>query len=223
MADEKSGEVLCLFESDRDKANWLEWSAKMLALAKTKGNCLPYANNTKPCSDTVYKTSALEEEKLIYKAYSRAYQLFIVSCIGIAFGLVNQAKTKDLIDRGAFVVWKNLCDRFAPHELFDLIQMSSDFSNCVLDSSDPDEWFIKLDLLHDRMTQINSTFEKGDKEVIAHILIKLRLEYSGVGTNYQNTVRLLQTSNECHLLHFATSRPRSMLSTSASSRIITLQ
>ena len=138
MADGKSGEVVHLFKFDGDEANWLEWSIKTLSLAKTKGFRLVYAKDTKPCSDTIYETTATDKEKKIYEANDRAYQLLIVSCTGIAFGLVNQAKTKDLIDGDAFMAWKNLCNRYAPHEVSDLIQLSADFSNCALDNYDPD-------------------------------------------------------------------------------------
>ena len=123
MADEKSGEAIRLFKFDGDEANWLEWSTKTLSLAKTKGFRLAYANDTKPCSDTVYETTATEKERKIYKTNDRAYQLLIISCTGIAFGLVNQAKTKDLIDGNTFMAWKNLCDRYAPHGVSDLIQL----------------------------------------------------------------------------------------------------
>lgn len=174
-----------LFKFDGDEANWLEWSTKTLSLAKTKGFRLAYATDTKPCSDTVYETTATEKERKVYETNDRAYQLLIISCTGIAFGLVNQAKTKDLIDGDAFMAWKNLCDRYAPHEVSDLIQLSSDFSNCALGTYDPDEWFIKLDLIRNRMTQINAKFEKEDEEVIAHILNKLPAEYSEVVTNVE--------------------------------------
>ena len=105
-----------------------------------------------------------------------------MSCTRIAFGLVNQAKTAHLIDGDAFLAWKNLCDRYAPHETSDLIQLSGEFSKCNLEStkSDPDEWFIKLDMIRNRMTQINSSFQKQDIEVIAHIIDKLPSEYSEV-------------------------------------------
>ena len=156
-----------------------------MSLAKTKGFFFVYAKDNKPCSDTIYETTAKDKEKKIYEANDRAYQLLIVSCTGIAFGLVNQAKTKDLIDGDAFMAWKNLCDRYAPHEVSDLIQLSADFSNCALDNYDPDEWFIKLDLIRDRMTQINAKFEKEDEEVIAHILNKLPSEYSEVVTSVE--------------------------------------
>ena len=118
-----------LFQFDCDETNWLEWSTKTLSLAEKKGFCLAYASNTTPCSDTVYETTETEKERKVYETINRAYQHLIVSCTGIAFGLVDQAKTKDPIDSDAFMAWKNLCDRHAPHEVSDLMQLSSDISN----------------------------------------------------------------------------------------------
>ena len=56
--------------------------------------------------------------------------------------------------------------------------------------ADPDEWFIKLDLLNTRMTMINSAFEKHDMEMIAHILNKLPNEYSKVVTSVEGLTSL---------------------------------
>ncbi len=55
-------------------------------------------------------------------------------------------------------------------------------NKCNLEStkSDPDEWFIKLDMIRNRLTQINSSFQKQNIEVIAHIIDKLPSEYSEV-------------------------------------------
>ena len=155
-----------LFKFDGDEAIWLEWSTKTLSLAKTKGFRLAYTTDTKLCSDTVYETTATEKVRKVYETSNRAYQLLIISCNGIAFGLVNQAKTNDLIDGDAFMVWKNLCEKYAPHEVSDLILFSSDFRNCAPGGNDPDKWFFKLDLICDRMTQINTKFKKEDKAVM---------------------------------------------------------
>ena len=97
---------------------------------------------------------------------------------------MNHAKTKDLIDGDAFLGWKNLNDRYAPNEASDLIQLAGEFNKCNLKDTkqDPDEWFIKLDNIRNRMIQIDIDFEKKDAEVIAHIIDKLPGEYSEVIT-----------------------------------------
>jgi hypothetical protein len=71
-----------------------------------------YSKNYNTCSDNEHEVETDKEVKAIYKAY----QLYImVSCSRIVFGLVNQAKTKMLIDGDAYMAWKNLKARYAPH------------------------------------------------------------------------------------------------------------
>ena len=116
-----------------------------------------------------------------------------MSCSGIAFGLVNQAKTKTLIDGDAFMAWKNLAKRYTPHSTSDLIQLSGEFNKCALEdsSSDPDLWFIELNLIQSRMISIDSSFEKKEMEVIAHMINKLPNKYSEVITPFTTKVELL--------------------------------
>ena len=117
----------------------------------------------KPCSDAVYETTAVTKDmKAVYKAYNKAYQLLVMSCSGIAFGLVNQAKAKSHADGNTFMAWKNLGDRYAPHGVSDLIQLTGEFNACALTSNkdDADQWFIKLDLIHHKIAAINATYKK---------------------------------------------------------------
>ena len=62
--------------------------------------------------------------------------------------------------------------------MLDLIQLASDFNKCKLDnsSSDPDEWFIELDLIQSKMMAIDLPFEKKEMEVIANVIDKLPVE-----------------------------------------------
>jgi hypothetical protein len=81
--------------------NWYQWSVKTLALAKARGFQTMYSKNHNPWSDEEYKVKTDKGVRAIYEANDKAYQLLIMSCTGIAFGLVNQAKTKTLIDGDA--------------------------------------------------------------------------------------------------------------------------
>ena len=182
--DEKS-EAVRLIKFDGEDSNWHEWSVKTTALAKTKGFRNAYFKDTKPCNDEHYESDkATKAEKAIYEANDKAYQLLIMSCSGIAFGLVNQAKTDEHRDGDAFMAWTNLTNRYAPNATSDLIQISTDFNRCGMKSNriDPDEWFIQLDLLRHRMTAIDPAFAKKDEELIAHIIANLPSEYSEVIT-----------------------------------------
>ena len=92
--------------------------------------------------------------------------------------IVNAAKTGNLMDGDAFLAWKYLEDRYAPQQVSDLIQPTEEFSNCTLESgtkADPDERFIAIDNTMNRMSQIDTSLEKKEVEVIAHIM-------EGIGT-----------------------------------------
>ena len=155
-------EKIKIIKLDGFDTNWHVWNLKSLALAKAKGFKQTYVKDTKPCSNAVCKTSKDAKEKKIYKRNDKVYQLLIMSCDSMAFGLVNKAKTKDLMDGNAFLAWKNLNKRYTPNSVSYLVQLLGEFNECSLDSTvaNPDKWFIKLNLLNTRMTMINSAFEK---------------------------------------------------------------
>ena len=138
------------------------------------------------------KTTNDDAIKKIYDLNDKAYQLLVMSCSGIAFGLVNQAKTNDLQDGNAYLAWKNLKDRYSPNQTSDLIALSGQFNKCSLKNKDqdPDEWFIELELLRTRMKLIDTKFTKQDEELMAHILDKLPLEYSEVITTVEGQTTL---------------------------------
>ena len=79
--------------------------------------------DTNPCSDAVYETTDKDDVKKIYEMNDRAYQLLIMSCTGIAFGLVNQAKTKNHQDGDAFLAWTYLKACYVPNATSDFIQL----------------------------------------------------------------------------------------------------
>ena len=142
---EKEGDVVRLVRFDGTDEHWHEWSVKHLP----RSGATRRPMDTKPCTDTVYEASMDANVKKIYKNNNKAYQLLIMSCNGIAFGLVNQAKTTDHEDGNAYLAWKSLNDRYSPNATSDLIALSSQFNKCSLksSSSDPDKWFIELELL----------------------------------------------------------------------------
>ena len=169
---DKEGDVVRLVKFDGTDDHWHEWSVKTLALAKIRGFKKTLTTDTKPCTDAIYETTNDDAIKKIYDLNDKAYQLLVMSCSGIAFGLVNQAKTNDLQDGNAYLAWKNLKDRYSPNQTSDLIALSGQFNKCSLKNKDqdPDEWFIELELLRTRMKLIDTKFTKQDEELMAHIL-----------------------------------------------------
>jgi len=86
---EKEGDVVRLVRFDGTDEHWHEWSVKTLALAKIRGYKKTLTTDTKPCTDAVYEASTDANVKKIYENNDKAYQLLVMSCNGIAFGLVN--------------------------------------------------------------------------------------------------------------------------------------
>ena len=180
--DHKDGETMQVFKFDGDETKWLQWSMKTMMLANARGFHLTYTTKMSPCSDIIYATSATAEQKKIYEANDKAFQLLVLSCVNSAFGFICNARTQDLKDGDAFLAWNNLCERYAPQEMTNLVQLSTDYKLCTMENNNPDTWFNKMDTLQNQMTQINPKYEKEDGEVIAHILCKLPSEYSDIDT-----------------------------------------
>ena len=77
--------------------------------------------------------------------------------------------------------------------------LSSKFNKCILNDSsyDPDEWFIKLDLIQSKMMTINPSFEKkGEMEIIANVIDKLPVEYSYVLTVIESSMTTISLNKQ---------------------------
>ena len=187
--NEKEGENNNLKKFDGDEEKWYKWSSKTLASAKLMGFKQVYLRDMKPCSDTTYEETSDEAIKKIYEMNDWAYQHLLISVDGIAFGIVELAKTDDHEDGNAFLAWSNLLAFYAPKAKQDLIKLTGEFSNCVYDGKlyTLEEWFIKLELLQMKIKIIDASYAKQDMELVAHILNSLPKEYSEVVTNIEGS------------------------------------
>ena len=104
------------------------------ALAKAREFHLTYTTNMSPCSNIIYTTSVIAEQKKIYKASNNSFQLLILSCVDSAFGIICNARTKDLKDGDVFLAWNNLCERNASQEMSNLVQSSTDYKLCMMEN-----------------------------------------------------------------------------------------
>ncbi len=163
---------------------------KVLAFAKSRDFKVDLTGNQAVViTDTIYSATVVDDKiKEAYQVNDNAYQFFILSCTDIAFGLVKMAKTKGLKDGDARIAWKNLCDRYAPKGSTDLNHQTGELNNCVPDSprSDPDLWFIKLDVIRNCLTSIGTKYTKEDFELVAHVINKLPNEYSELITTIES-------------------------------------
>ena len=183
-------EVTRLIKFDGDNEKWAEWNVKALAFAKSKDFKDAFLGNTAVIfTDAIYNNAIKPvpaDAKLAYELNDKGYQFLILE---IAFGLVNLAKTADLADGDARLAWKNLTDRYAPQGSTDLIHLTGEFNNSVLESTteDPDLWFIRLEVIRSRPSSIDAKYAKQDYEVVAHIVNKLPDECSELITLVEGT------------------------------------
>ena len=182
MSNDRSDDYHRYLKFDGDEDFWDEWSDKTLSTAKSKGFRLVYASDTKPCSDAEYAVSTDKEERRIYENNDKAYQLLMTCCTGLPYRLVKTAKTKKHIDGDAFKAWTNLCHRYAPNEVSNMVQLHSRFNNCCLETptSDPDVWFVELDIICKRMSEVDPTYEKREQEITSHIIDRLPEAYDNL-------------------------------------------
>ena len=103
-------------------------------------------------------------------------------CTGLPYRLVKTAKTKKHIDGDAFKAWTNLCHRYAPKEVLNMVQLHSRFNNCCLETPtlDPDVWFVELDIICKRMSEVDPTYEKREQEITSHIIDRLPEAYNNL-------------------------------------------
>ena len=188
-SDDKEGDYGCFKKFDGDEDKWYQWSAKTLAYAKLKGFKQAFVKDINPCSDLTYMKTTDDAVKKIYKMNDRAYQHLLICVDGIAFGIVEQARTDENEDGNAFLAWSNLLAYYAPRAKRDLIKLTGEFTKCVYDSksNNLEEWFIKLEVLRNKIKAIDASYAKQDMELIAHIMNSLPKEYSEVITTIEGS------------------------------------
>jgi hypothetical protein len=73
------------------------------------------------------------------------------------------------------LAFEYLDEKYASVNVSHVTQLLSDFSACKLESNDkdPSKWFLELDTINDKLTQINSNYRRQDYEVKGHILSNL--------------------------------------------------
>ncbi len=109
-----------------------------------------------------------------------AYSTLIMCCVGVPFSLVNEAKTDALPDGDAKLAWKALKDKYQLENAASKIELKKQFAQNKMNKQDPDERFMQLDHLRNRLHSMKSTIQ--DEDYVAHILSNLAEEYSELVT-----------------------------------------
>ena len=186
-SDDKEGDYSRFKKFDGNEDKWYQWSLKTLAYAKLEGYKQAFVKDMNPCSNLTGKKTTDEAIKKIYKMNDCTYQHLFISVDGIAFGIVELARMDENEDGNAFLAWSNLLAFYTPRAKQDLIKLTGEFTNCVYDSklNNLEEWFVKLEVLRNKIKAINASFANQDMELIAHIMKSLPKEYSEVITTIE--------------------------------------
>ena len=121
---------------------------------------------------------ATEGQKSLHSDNTEAYDQILMGCSGIPLGLVKRAKGK------ARLAIETLDEKYAGAEDTDLTTLLNEFNGCKLEgtTTDPVEWFVKLDSINEKLGNIEEQYQKKDYEMKAHLLGNLPAEYSDVKT-----------------------------------------
>ncbi len=147
-ASKDKSEAVRLIKFDSNNANWHEWSVKTTALAKTKGLRNAYYKDTKPCSSEDYKNvtngkKVQSQQQGIPASHHELHRDYFWSCQPGKDGRALQRQCIQGLDKPNKQVHPKRN-----------IRPDSNFNKCGMKNSrsNPDEWFIQLDLLCHRMT-----------------------------------------------------------------------
>ncbi len=110
-----------------------------------------------------------------------AYSNLILSCKGVAFSIVDGAKTTALPNGDARIAWIALKERYQVENAASKVELKRQFTEMLLKrGQNPDEWFLKLDHLRNRLQAMKSSIQ--DEDYVAHVLSNLMNEYSELVT-----------------------------------------
>ena len=183
----------------KSRKTFPKWKQKTLSLARSKGYDRFLLNDVKVKSeaeievledeyhaetDSTLKalkkriaSKAIKERKL----YMRAATVLTLSVRTKDLKILNKCKDNPK------EMWDALARKYGAEEDADLNDLLDSFNHCNLKDKrrDPEDWFAKLDQLNDQLEEIDSTFMKSDKELVAHILNNLPKAYKSLKTNIQ--------------------------------------
>ena len=162
-----------------------EWKLKTMALIKKKGWSAPFDSPTTeiPSAEQANAENSTEEQRSMFKANNEAYDQILMGCSGIPLGLVRRAKGDS---RKAM---EALSKKYSETDEANLTELLQEFVNCKLEDTetDPDKWFMKIDVLNDKLGGIDARYRKADYELKAHLMGNLPEGYNDVVTKISGT------------------------------------
>ena len=134
-----------------------EWKFKTMAIIWKNGWSNPFDDPTMkiPTKTKATGSSATESKKHLYKSNLEAYDQILMGCSGVLLGLVGVAGD-------ARKAINNLDKKYARKGKSQLTKTLLEFQQCKLESKsvDPDEWFVKLDKINERLDVIGTNYQR---------------------------------------------------------------
>ena len=146
MSGDNSEKAIRILTFSGKKEDWMMWSDKFMAKAMMKGyDEVLDGTVIVPDDKTSRPTTEQEEARKMNKL---AYNELILACTDkIAFGIVKNAKTKDLKRGDAKLAWERLKTRYEPNTGTELLALNKEYMSMELSDlkQDPEDFITNLD------------------------------------------------------------------------------
>ena len=104
------------------------------------------------------------------------------------------------------MMFDKICKKYGTEEDTDLTDLLDDFNECKLKSKkkNPEDWFADIEQINEQLGDIDTDFQKSEKEITAHVINHLPRGYSAVKTviqmddNYLNDLEKVQSQISKH-------------------------
>jgi hypothetical protein len=187
-------------EFSGDEADWRVWSCKYLARAHMAGQKdLLLGKVVSPPDDLEIDEESKEGQELLRlrELNTNAYSTLLLSCNGMAFGCVEEARTEKHPEGDAYQAMKNLFEKYQAETMAEKVELKRDFAKAKMTSGtmDPDVWFVELEYLKQRLRSMDCILSEED--MIAHVLSNLHGNYGELVTSLEGDLESL-TFNKLH-------------------------
>ena len=123
-------------------------------------------------TDVLDETKDEDKKEILFRKANEAVydELILAMMDDVCFNIVCNAKSSKLPDGDARQAWKDLLSKFEVDSSATKVELKKEFSDCILkDKADPpDEWICKLEILRERLKNMNSNMS--DEDFMIHIL-----------------------------------------------------
>ena len=182
------------------KEKFQEWKVKTLSLSRVhKVHRYLMKKLVIPTEQEAENKGDSSSEYKLYEGNVKAYDLLVRSCTGIPLGLVESVKSGN-----AYEAWEKLLSKYETTKE-DVQALKESWNSCRLEglSTDPVEWFLKLDRINRLLESIDAKYKKDDVQLAGHMLNNVGKDYAAVVTSIEasgktNDVEAIQDSLERH-------------------------